>query len=293
MDLMTSVKYRHIRALLGLLAPFICLIMVLNACQKSAPVQKVELAPVLTPVTVTVQKPSDIQMVKNGLAPALLYSNISGLDSLPLDEKKMRFISALLPAILVAKYQIDEKRAHFQSLLRSQDWSPSDSSFYLELSVTYRTNDTTALLSALHTHPNSIVLAQAAVESGWGNSRIFGEANNLFGIWSYRSSEPRIAASVKRGDQTIYLRKYNDISESISDYFVTIGRSRPYASFRNTRMTTDSVELLLPHLIYYSERREEYTEQLGSMIRFNELKRFDDYRLDSSYFVVPKEETEE
>lgn len=268
---------------------FVALALVLGGCSSQQEVAE-ETAPVLKlqPQLIEVLQPADIQILTDSLVPALLYSNIIGLNTLPLDEKKMRFISALLPAILVVKHELELERANFLSMLKKPAWDGADSLYYQELTDLYRTDDPVKILSAMETHPNSIVLAQAAVESGWGNSRIFGTANNLFGIWSFNVNEPRVAASLKRDGKTIYLRKYADISESISDYFVTLGRSRPYASFRKAREETDSVELLLPHLLYYSERRESYTDQLRSLIRFNDLKRFDDYRLDSAYFVGQK-----
>lgn len=251
------------------------------------PVEEVPQTPQLQPELIQVTHPSDILILEDSIVPALLYSHIQGLDSLPLQEKKLRFLSALLPAVLVAKDQLYHKRQRLEGLLTQTNWDDQDSIFYNELTDLYRSTDTTFILSAMHTHPNSIVLAQAAIESGWGNSRIFGEANNLFGIWSYDPNEPRIAASIKRGDQTIYLRKYRDVSESISDYFVTIGRSNAYRRFREVRLGTNNVNQLIPHLKYYSERRDEYVAQLGAMIHFNNLKRYDHYQLDSSYYVIP------
>jgi Bax protein len=237
---------------------------------------------------VQVKSPDDIVTLTDSLVAPLLYSNIKGLDSLPLPQKKLKFISALLPAILVAKDKLYRDKQTFEEMVIRKDWTERDSLFFHKLSLRYRSRDTSAILSALETHPNSIVLAQAAVESGWGNSRIFGVANNLFGIWSYNSNESRIPASIKRNGETIYLRKYDNVSESISDYFSTIGRSRFYADFREARERTDEVEDLIPYLINYSERKEAYVEQLRTMIRFNGLKEYDSYILDPAYYVDPE-----
>lgn len=76
------------------------------------------------------------------------------------------------------------------------------------------------------------MLAQAAIESGWGSSRFFREANNVFGIWSYNADESRIKAAESRGDDVIYLRSYPDLSGAIQDYFVSLGRAKPYSAFR-------------------------------------------------------------
>ncbi|MFT6871150.1 MAG: Bax protein [Roseivirga sp.] len=232
-----------------------------------------------------INSPSDIQRVTSGLVKPILYTKVDGLPSLPPFEDKARFVDIVLPAILVAKYRIEQDRKRLNILTKAQFWTSADSIFLKSLSDAYRTDNLNQLSRRLITHPNSIVLAQAAVESGWGKSRFFKEANNLFGIWSYRSNEPRIRASASRSDYQVYLRKYGDVSESIVDYFQTIGRARPYAAFRKKRMATNDIDKLLPLLSPYSERKEEYVRQLRSMIKFNEFEQYDSYTIDPNYII--------
>ena len=240
---------------------------------------------ILKTESVEIQNPEDIISLSDSLVKPILYSHISGLDLLPLEQKKDKFISALLPAILVVKRELQQQREKLIALLEKEAWLSTDSIFFNQLANQFKTRDPKQLRMALETHPNSLVLAQAAVESGWGNSRIFADANNLFGIWSYNSNEPRIASRVNRGADTVYLRKYDDISQSIESYFITLGRSRAYHDFRKARAKTDDVYALIPHLRLYSERREAYVAQLGTMIRFNGLRRYDSYRIDPDSFV--------
>ncbi len=228
---------------------------------------------------------TDIEPISSGLVKPILYTKVVSLQPLPPFEDKTRFVELILPGILVAKYRIEQDRLRLKSLSEALEWSPADSSFLHELSKAYRTDNLALLDKRLRTHPNSIVLAQAAVESGWGKSRFFREANNLFGIWSYRTNEPRIRASVSRLDYQVYLRKYDNLSESIVDYFQTIGRAKPYSAFREKRMETSDIDVLLPLLSQYSERKEEYVRQLRSMIKFNEFEQYDSYSIDPSYFV--------
>lgn len=294
MCLYSSDHFRSIRIKVYFVCVFsFSLVFVFSSCeQEPAERQQVATRLELKPKLIEVSTPGDIVTLEDSVVAALLYSNITGLDSLPLDQKKMQFVSALLPAILVAKDKLYHQKKSFELLLGKKEWTESDSTFFHLLSTNYRTSDTTAILAALETHPNSIVLAQAAIESGWGNSRIFGVGNNLFGIWSYSAREPRIPAAIKRDGETIYLRKYTDISESISDYFKTIGRSRHYAAFRKARTESNDVEKLIPHLINYSERRGAYINQLRTMIRYNQLKQYDHYRLDSSFYISMTAEQE-
>lgn len=232
-----------------------------------------------------VNSSSDIQPITSGLVKPVLYTKISGLSPLPPFEDKARFVNIILPAILVAKYRIEEDRLRLKALTKAQEWTSSDSLFLKKLSDNYKTDNLQLLNRRLITHPNSIVLAQAAVESGWGKSRFFQEANNLFGIWSYRTNEPRIQASSSRLDYQVYLRKYGNVSESIIDYFQTIGRAKPYTEFRKKRMTSTDIDELLPLLSRYSERKQEYVRQLRSMIKFNEFEQYDSYTIDPNYIV--------
>ncbi|MBO3697428.1 glucosaminidase domain-containing protein [Roseivirga sp. E12] len=263
----------------------IALVVLVLANSKKDDVIEPEQVTVLQTEVREVNNPTDIEPISSGLVKPILYTKVTSLRPLPPFEDKTRFVQLILPAILVAKHKIEEDRLRLAALTNALEWSAADSTFLQHLSKAYRTDDITLLDRRLRTHPNSIVLAQAAVESGWGKSRFFKEANNLFGIWSYRANEPRIRASVSRLDYQVYLRSYDNLSESIIDYFQTIGRAKPYTAFRKKRMETSDIDALLPLLSQYSERKEEYVRQLRSMIKFNEFEQYDNYSIDPSYFV--------
>ena len=131
-------------------------------------------------------------------------------------------------------------------------------------------------LLALKPHPKSIVLAQAAIESNWGTSRFFREANNIFGMWSTTDKEPRIAANIKRGGiQTIWLKKFATLEESTEHYYLTIGRGKHYKKFREVRYYSNDVFKILKELNMYSEMGEKYTKSLAAVIRHNKLLKYD------------------
>ncbi|MGW8123198.1 glucosaminidase domain-containing protein [Roseivirga echinicomitans] len=226
---------------------------------------------------VEIQSPDDILTLTDSLVTPILYSHIKGIDTLDVDEKKSKFISAILPAILVAKYRIEQNRNTLKSLLNEKKWTEQDSTFYKHLCEEYDTDNPTVLLNRMVTHPNSIIIAQAIIESGWGSSRVFQEANNMFGVWSYDDDEPRIAAKFQRDGETIYLRKYDDFADSIEDYLKTVARVNAYREFRAARLVTTDPFKLITHLTHYSERRAEYVVELSAMIRFNDLTKFDRY----------------
>src|SRR5690606_11319490 len=110
----------------------------------------------------------------------VLYTNLDGLASLPTDEAKKTFISAVLPSVLVAKHELYMLRARLERLAQTQRWDAADSAIFSSAKARFKGDSLQDLLSRMGTMPNSVVLAQAAVESGWGQSRIFLEGNNFF-----------------------------------------------------------------------------------------------------------------
>lgn len=229
--------------------------------------------------------PDSIRLLQGSFVAPVLYHEVRGIETLAPEDAKLAFISALLPPILVVKYQIARDFERIKSIIGKEVWSLDDSLFFEQQGDYYKTFDHKLLQRRMRTHPNSIILAQAAVESGWGSSRFFTEANNVFGVWSYRPDESRIRASFSRQGNPVYLRKYPDISASIYDYFGVVARARAYRQFRQARDTTDDIKNLLPLLRYYSEKREAYVAQLETIIRQNNLTQYDAYQLDPSYFI--------
>jgi len=233
--------------------------------------------------TVRVSHIKQILPISDRYVRPMLYTNVDGLGDLPTEEAKQTFISAVLPAVLVAKHELMMMRLQLQRLERKTSWSPEDSSLYKSAAKKFRTTSLHEMLSRVGTLPNSVVLAQAAVESGWGQSRIFLSGNNLFGIWSFDPNEPRIAAGETRGKRTIWLRSYNNMSESILSYFDILSTSHAFKGLRLARTQTSDPFTLVSHLKHFSERRSAYTKQLQAMIRQNDLTRYDDFELDPDY----------
>ena len=130
------------------------------------------------------------------------------------------------------------------------------------------------MLLCLSEQPTSIIIAQAAIESGWGTSRFFVEGFNLFGIHSYKSDEPKIKATGSL-DSDIYVKKYDSISSSIFDYLRTLAKGYAYNNFRKIRAEEVDVTDMIKYLDRYSERRELYINDLKSIIEYNHLMYYD------------------
>ena len=223
-------------------------------------------------------KVTDIKTVTKNVEPYVYHSAID-LTNLETSIKKQAFINLMLPSILIARHKIEETRNSVLSIVNSTKPLSIEEGLFLEnLKKSYKCTTISELLSRLRTHPTSIVIAQAALESGWGTSRFYTQANNIFGVWSYSENEDRIKASETRDGTEVYVKKYTSLPESISSYFKTLARG-PYPTFRSQREKTNDVYQLTPHLKVYSELKEEYVRRLESLIRYNKLEQYDNYVL--------------
>ena len=212
------------------------------------------------------------------------YQNVISLDSLPIEEKKQKFLDLIIPAVLVARHNLEQEQKKINKLM-AKDTSKlkvKEKEFIQTILEKYKTDNIDDLNTKLHTHPTSIVVAQAAIESGWGTSRFFVEANNIFGIWTYNSDIPSIKALGQRSGKQIYLKKYASLSESIESYFLTIALG-PYDDFRNERLVSNDPLDLIKQLTSYSEKRMEYVDQIGIVLRKNNLIKYDSYIIDPKY----------
>ncbi len=229
-----------------------------------------------------IHSPEDITIFKNRDIKPINYVNTISLNKLEVSEKKKKFFNMILPAILISKHKFKVLRDRVKRIINSVNPSASDLEFLNKMYKKFNTRDNKELLIRMKTHPVSIVLAQAAIESAWGESRFFKEGNNIFGIWSYNKNEPRMRAREKRGKKYVYLRKYKTLSDAIDDYFVTIGRG-DYKSFRKHRNMTDNPLQLVQYLVNYCELKEKYTKKLREFIIKNRLTKFDKFRIDRKY----------
>ena len=208
------------------------------------------------------------------LAIALAWPAISAEQLSPVELKKQHFEQTTLPAV---KREYQSWLTRFETV--EQLIVIGDPADQLELlHKRFGTDNDQQLLAALKPHPVSIVMAQAAIESGWGTSRFYREANNVFGVWSHNSDEPRIAARGKRNGKTIWLKRYSSLDESIRDYYKLLAKGSPYKAFRLARIKTDDPHKLIPYLTAYSERRSDYTKQVSQVLRQNQFSRFDSHK---------------
>jgi len=219
------------------------------------------------PIYIDAKTIDDIRNFTLDSIPPYIYTSIPDLSTLDVATRKKKFIQLILPSIIFAKSKI--KKAYNNINTESLRF------LYHYCNCTSQEE----VLMCLSDQPNSIIIAQAAIESGWGTSRFFREGSNLFGIHSYSSNDNKLKAQGSNASSPIFVKKYHDILSSISDYLRTLARHAAYKDFRIQRFKKNNVIDLLKYLIKYSERRELYINDIETVINYNNLFIYDNIKI--------------
>ena len=186
-------------------------------------------------------------------------------------EKKQRFRDLVVPAVEKVYADLDRKYKEAKKLVSAG----KPNAKIEKLMKSYSAKSPEDLLKRMKPHAKSVAIAQAAMESAWATSRFTRVATNLFGVWSFNKSEPRVAAGEKRGSKTIYVKKYSSVEASIRDYYRVLATGRVFGEFRDVKMKSNDPYKLVKKLDKYSEKGAEYGKELTSMIKYNRFYEFD------------------
>ncbi|HSN17374.1 MAG TPA: glucosaminidase domain-containing protein, partial [Gammaproteobacteria bacterium] len=217
-----------------------------------------------------------------------------GLDTLDRDEKKTVFYRALLPIVLAENSRIWNERVFLlqQFGQGAVDVRSDAGGEVIRIAGRYRvdgdindpaTRDT--LLRRVDVVPVTLVLAQAAQESGWGTSRFALESNNLFGIWTWDEDEGSVPLN-RPDDATHMVRIYPDIETSVRAYLHNINIGFAYTDFRDLRAQERAAGkpldpfILAGTLDRYSAAGELYVNDIRAMLHSDELDKLSALTLD-------------
>jgi len=203
------------------------------------------------------------------------------------DKRKDLFIMHVLPAIVIIRERLMDDLHHVnfieERIIQKKSLSKSDSLFFVNIKQKYETDSLGELKKRIYPHPVSLVLTQAVLESGWGTSSIFRNGNNIFGIMSFSSDDPRSQMPYSEGDDERYLRTYNSITESVEHYFLFIATVSSYKKFRQKRWEGGTSTQLVRYLGRYHDQSEQYAEMAQSIIASNNLERYDNISINPKY----------
>lgn len=205
--------------------------------------------------------------------------------------KKIAFIYLMGPSVLAANEVVAKEREELQRLLALKragtGWDATQMQWLQALAKRYdvgsELNDRALdeLLLRVDIVPASLVLAQAATESGWGTSRFAARGNALFGQWTYGSDGivPLEQRTATLGNYRV--RAFESPMASIGGYLLNLNTHRSYADLRQFRAQMRkagkplSGMALAAGLSRYSERGQIYVDEVRALIRRNSLQEAD------------------
>ncbi len=202
---------------------------------------------------------------------------------LPLNSSshKFKFVNKILPLVIKSNEKVAWERSRIIEIARKKaKASGQDKRFILRLSRKYRVDTIDydkriqKLLSRVDILPPSLVIAQAALESGWGRSRFSLEANNIFGI---RTLSNRGIVPSERMDG-VRISVFKDLQSCIDYHILNINSHPMYVELRKIRQEMDppfDPLILARGLKNYSEQGNTYVHKIVRIIRVNNLRKYD------------------
>ncbi len=154
-------------------------------------------------------------------------------------ERKKVFIDYVRPLIDKANMGIKEDRQFVLKLLnnikKSQKRSEIEMKKLSSLVQYYKVNAGQSvnqqlfdLIEKVNNFPDSLILAQASLESAWGTSRFAVKGNNFFGQHCF-SKGCGISA---RGDKKVEVAKFASVFKSIQSYYRNLNSGEAYKKLR-------------------------------------------------------------
>ncbi|TAJ86000.1 MAG: hypothetical protein EPO50_14680 [Reyranella sp.] len=207
------------------------------------------------------------------------------------NERKMLFITALLPVILEANQRVLADREQLLYLRNKLTTDPRmltavERVWLDDLADRYESSidKLDELVRRVDIVPPSMAIAQAGVESGWGTSFAARNGNALFGQIQVTG---RHSVEVPWKPGAGMPQPFADVGESTDAYVINLNTHPAYASFRAERAAMrERAEhpdgfRLIGTLLRYSERGQGYVQFVRQIMRENELTDFDRARLSS------------
>jgi len=195
-------------------------------------------------------------------------------------KRKDTFIKIILPLILDENNKILENRKKLFKILGKPVNSMGEKRWlkrrYEEYQI--KNEDIAELKIRMDIIPTSLVIAQAAKESGWGTSRFALKGNAMFGQWTYGKDGIKPKDSKGKGHKIL---SFPMLRSSIMAYQRNLNTHKAYGEFRERRadLREGNKKIsgldLVNYLESYAATGKEYVKILTSIISQNKLTDFD------------------
>ena len=195
------------------------------------------------------------------------------------NERKLLFISAILPVVLEINHRVLSDREKLVALrdkmaANPDSVTPLERVWLEDLAERYDSSSDRLdeLLRRVDIVPPSMAIAQGGVESGWGTSVAARTGNALYG-------------QMQLGRNSNVPQPFPNVGEATEAYITNLNTHPAYASFRTARAASrergEPLEgyRLVGTLLRYSERGMGYVQFVRQIMRENDLHDFDKARL--------------
>ena len=208
--------------------------------------------------------------------------------------KKETFIKIVLPLIVAENEKILDDRLKLNKILSKKITTDNEKQWLRQKFLEYKVKKGSVkeLKIRMDIIPNSLALAQAAKESGWGTSRFALEGNAIFGQWTWDGSG--IAPLNRDKSKNHKILKFPILRASVKAYQNNLNTHKSYIKFREKRrqLREKNKDLngleLSKTLSNYAQTGSEYIKILAKIIIQNRLMDFEPVRL--AHSVKKKQE---
>ena len=199
--------------------------------------------------------------------------------------RKEFFIKILYPIVELENLAL-ERQHSFAIAIRDQNQWPEDantSAWLIDTLAEYKVVNKdfdkaiNQLIDKLDSVPTKLVIAQAAIESGWGTSRFALEGNSLFGQWTYAKNMGLTPTDREQGKRH-QVRAFKNLRMSVRSYLQNINKNHAYRELRLLRKKARDNNLrpnalqLAEGLFRYSQRGHEYVKEIKQIINSKTLR---------------------
>jgi len=194
--------------------------------QPAAPQPAAAVKPQPKPPTAAVPRTTAVDQAQVHNFPA----ELRGLDQKDAKTRVAAFVRVMLPIIDAENAKILQDRKRLQQILASKRTDTADWQWMEQLLQRYNAADMADLLLKVDAIPRSMAVAQAAVESGWGQDTLAQTANVFYGQKSWDDRQPQ--ATGAKGEK---YRAFVNPQQAVSEYMRNLNSHRAYAQFRQGR----------------------------------------------------------
>ena len=237
--------------------------------------------------------PNLIKLINKELIIKLSNQSANEIDLDYLSDAKKEFVKTLLPLISYENNRILLERLKLKSikdfLINFNSLPKSEIIFLEKIAKRYKLKTKSVhkldivndLLDLVDIIPNSIVLAQAANESGWGTSRFAKEYNALFGEYTYDFYSGVVPLLREEGEKHL-VKAFESVDKSVQSYFYNLNTHYAYKDFREVRKVMrennnfSNIKLLVKELDTYAVD-ENYINIINLIININKLNKLNNF----------------